>query len=429
MRTQFLELRAEALIQQINKSEMRQSDIARALKISRKTVQRWLNGSVSRTKIEQVEKLAEILNCSVENITQHENRLVVTQKNRILEGLLQEEFTHSLQTSQQWATFFDVLKKFEDTPLPTEQEARLYYHLGYIQFQGGRYRSSLRYLQECLTHSRTANVKALEVRALCQMSSVYRIQGKLNEATQCLSEAATLCFYLRDLSLESEVAFRQGKIHISNHDLEKAEEFFKRSLILESRAPTTTKRGLGLKYIYLGRIQVLKRNPKLALKYYQKGTFYARKYGMRRSETISHYGQALCSYFCGDLAGVKKGLRQARLIASTLEKFKTNQRLLHIEFNFAVLGKDFATAKALLHRRFQMNRQSKLLISETVRSALLLEKVSGGQYPARKTWTDLYKFYSRSVPIPNIQAQFRKLEKESSMAEKDALELAEFLIF
>ncbi|KHD88362.1 MAG: hypothetical protein OM95_09480 [Bdellovibrio sp. ArHS] len=409
----YSQLNSDALKQKISLREVTQTQLAEFLAVNIKTVQRWVNGHVTKVKTETVQRMSDFLQCPIDEITFPEKTVRVLVKNKILDELFSKDIVRALHSTKKWDSYLNILKEFEGVPLPTDQEAQLFMHIGYIKYQLGLYRSAKRYLQKALALSRAVQDSRMTVHVLCYQSSTFLMLGEISEATQSLEQALQVLQDTPNSLLRSEVLYRQAKIHLAQNDFMMANSLLRKSIALELRTRHSPRRGISLKYIQLARLEIRRKNFSQSGKYYHRAEWHARRSNFRITEAVAHYGQALVAFHFEDASMARKHLERARQLAGGKSEIQKNQKLLQIEFIFAIREKNFALCQKILQLRYSLNRRSKLLVVNTVKMAVILERVSKGAYPARESWILTAKKYAKALSKSANQEQFRKLLRNS----------------
>ncbi|WP_415064358.1 helix-turn-helix domain-containing protein [Bdellovibrio sp.] len=424
----YAQLNSEALKLRLKDQDITQAELAERLEVNIKTVQRWVNGHVTKVKTETAQKMSEILKCSLEEIIFPEKTVRVLVKNKVLEQLFSKDIVRALHSTKRWDSYLSILKEFENSPLPTEQEAQLFMHIGYIKYQLGLYRSSKRYLNKALEAAEAVQNVRMIVHVLCYQSSNFLMLGEVDEAVSALEKALKLSEDASQTALLSEILYRKSKIYLTKNDFVTANTLLRQSIALELRATQSARRGLALKYIQLARLEIRRKNFSLARKYYRRAEMHARRSNFRITEAVAHYGHALTALLFNDNVLAQKHLRRARQLVGGRAEIQKNQKLLQIEFMFALHDKNYALCQKILQLRYSLNRRSKLLVVNTVKMALLLERVSKKAYPVRESWILTAKKYLKVLANNINQEQFRKLSRSPNIPLDHFEDLLDYVI-
>lgn len=425
----FSQINPEALRRHLKNQKMSQTELANRLGVNIKTVQRWVNGHVLKVKLETVEQLSQVLQCSKSDISCPLKVVNVGPKNKILEELFSQEIIHALNSTKQWNSYLKVLKEFEEAALPTEQEAQLYFHLGYIQYQLGCYRSAKRYYTRAASKAEALQSNWMIIRVKCYSSTNLLMLGEIKQALQILEEAEELNQVEGDLSLLSEIYYRRAKLYLTNHEFDKASTLLRRSIFLEIKSCAYNARGVSLKYIQLARLELRRNQYDKALRFYVRAESHAYRRNMRTNEAVANYGKAFVYLLNERSEDASLSLKKARRLAGGASEIERCQKFLQIEFMFAMHQKNYERCAKVLSARYRMNRRSKLLVVNTVKTAVLLDRVSKGTYPVRPQWLARAQKYLKSFSGHYNHEQFRRVSRSSSVSYKSFADLIESMIF
>lgn len=424
----YAQLNSEALKLRIKNQDVTQAELAEFLEVNIKTVQRWVNGHVTKVKSETAQKMSEFLKCTLEEITFPEKTVRLLVKNKVLEELFSKDIVRALHSTKKWDSYLNILKEFEGLPLPTEQEAKLLMHIGYIKYQLGLFRSAKRYLLKALMSARAVQDSRMIVHILCYQSSTFLMLGEISEAVKALEEALDLTESNPNTSLQSEILYRKAKIYLTKNDFATANTLLRKSIALELRAKHTARRGIALKYIQLARLEIRRKEFSVARKYYRRAELHARRSNYRTTEAVAHYGQALMALLSNETDLAQSHVRRARQLAGGKSEIQKNQKLLQIEFMFAIHDKNYPLCQRILQLRYSLNRRSKLLVVNTVKMALILERVSKKAFPVRDSWILTAKKYLKVLSSSINQEQFRKLLRNPNLPVDRFEDLLDYLI-
>lgn len=422
------QINAEALRIQLKKQKMSQTELAAHLGVNVKTVQRWVNGHVSKVKIQTVEQVSQLLKCSKDEISCPVKIVSVGSKNKILEELFSQEIVQALNSTKQWNSYLKLLKEFEDIALPTEQESQLFCYLGYIQYQLGFYRSAKKYFSRAVAKAEALQSNPMIIRAKCYASSTLLMLGEIQQALKILEEAEKLNQVEDDMYLQSEICYRKAKVYLTRNDFGAANALLRRSIFLELRSCSYKSRGLSLKYIQLARLELRCHRYDRAWRFYVRAEAHAHKWNMRTNEAVANYGKAIVSLLNKKSYEASQFLKKARLLAGGLSEIEKNQKFLQIEFMFAMYQKDYQRCSEVLTMRYRMNRRSKILVVNTVKMATLLDRVSKGAYPVRLQWWARGQKYLKSLSGNINHEHFRKISRSSSVSYANFADLIECMV-
>lgn len=424
----YSQLNSEALKLRVKKVNITQAELATRLGVNIKTVQRWVNGHITRVRTETVQQLSDILICPLDEISHAHNEIKVLVKNKVLEALLSEDIVQLLYSTKHWDSYLIALKEFEHSDLATVQQAQLFLHIGYIQYQLGCYRSAQRYMNKAIHGARVLQDPKMLIKALCFSSSNHVVLGDVKIAEQELQKAVQIEGENSSPLLRAEISYRQAKIFLVRNDFVIAGQLLRNSIALELRTRMYSRRGLSVKYIQLARLELRQGNLSRAERFYMRAGEYAQKSNLRVAEAVACYGRALLAAMKDQKDRVSVLLLRARKLVGGMSEIQKNQKLLQIEFMFAFYAKDYARCSEIINLRYKMNRRSKLLVVNTVKMALLLDRISDGAFPVRRVWIVRCQRYLSTLSNNINQAHFRVLLRGRISASSQFKDLVEFLV-
>ncbi|MEN0057262.1 MAG: helix-turn-helix transcriptional regulator, partial [Bdellovibrio sp.] len=92
----YCQINSQSLRNYVLQRKITRAELASHMEVNTKTIQRWVNGHVTRVHIDAVKKLSTVLQCPLEDIIHPEKTLTVQTKNRALEELLSPEIFHQV---------------------------------------------------------------------------------------------------------------------------------------------------------------------------------------------------------------------------------------------------------------------------------------------------------------------------------------------
>ena len=415
MKNSSMRIDPDLLKQKLIEKNLRHIDVANKLKINSKTVQRWVNGYVTRTNIETVRELTRILKCDLQEICQS---LVVAEDrptNAVLKTLLSPPTLRTFRNTEEYLILLDLLSKFKVDEISTSQFSEMRLAQGYFKYKLGRYRSARRFLNEAVTTAAATKNERTHLLASSYLGSVHKADGRYLQAEKILANSLRQALAFGDQAVIADIEYRRGSLYIAQGEFTLAEQTIKRSLLRELKLPRATTRGPALKYIQLARLAFRRLNLTLAKRYYERASKHASRRGSHHTEGVAHYALALIYYMQGDSKQAEQQLRRARLLFFEPEGQFTNQKLLQIEFIYALYDKRYDRAETILRARYKLNRHSPTLIVEVVKSAVLLERVSNGKFKCRATWRARADKYIQDFHLTYRAEQIKKIPAVKSV--------------
>lgn len=141
------------LKQMVTEQAIKHLWLASEIDVSEKTLTRWLNGDVTRIRINNLSKLASALRCSKEDlIASSETDAYPSEKNRdvLINELSSDGFLYELMMSSKINLTVSLIKSTFHPRLPSAIVANFYIKLGYASLIHRKYKKAIQYLTKGL---------------------------------------------------------------------------------------------------------------------------------------------------------------------------------------------------------------------------------------------------------------------------------------
>lgn len=157
----------------IKELELKKWWLAEEIGVDRKTVGRWLTGQTKKIKKDNLDRLAEILECNTEHLIQDEGTLVATsnEQKEAAKLIEKENLLELITPSGKWDLFEGIIKASMEPNLPLPLLGQLYNFLCISAWRKSDLEKANKYLD-----------KAKEISIKCNHQNLIA-RTKLNEAT------------------------------------------------------------------------------------------------------------------------------------------------------------------------------------------------------------------------------------------------------
>lgn len=157
----------------IKELELKKWWLAEEIGVDRKTVGRWLTGQTKKIKKDNLDRLAEVLECDAEYLIQDEGTLIATsnEQKEAAKLIEKENLLELITPSGKWDLFEGIIKASMEPNLPLPLLGQLYNFLCISAWRKSELDKANKYLD-----------KAKEISIKCNHQNL-RARTKLNEAT------------------------------------------------------------------------------------------------------------------------------------------------------------------------------------------------------------------------------------------------------
>jgi DNA-binding Xre family transcriptional regulator len=198
-REDTVRLDTDRLVREVRELGLRQWALARLVRVSRKTVSRWLTGKVRRITRRNLERLAETLGCSPGELTLPESTppyATRADQRHAAELSLDRDLVQLLSPSGDWELAEGVLRASLEPDLPPERLGRLLNQLSITAWRRERYDEGRELARRAAEIGERIGDAAIRVKAAANMATVDSLVGRHRDALEgyewCLERAG--CF-------------------------------------------------------------------------------------------------------------------------------------------------------------------------------------------------------------------------------------------
>lgn len=364
------------------------ADLAHRLKISTKSVQRWLNQSIKRMKIGNLQKLAEVLEVSPEILTK---RAVIRSRaiNRPFENLCSSHLWHRVHANDDWDRYVSLLKTFDGRDLSSAQEATLYKNLGVASLYRGKLKAGKRYLDQSYALAESLGLGDLQLDCLSWQMVRCVFRGDNPEALSYLRRADPFLPSVTDVKVVCSFWVKVAHIHFQSGEIEEGIRLVRRSLSVYYREPQANIAFVAFNYVHLAWAYLRKRDFRKAAVTARRAESVCRKAGWIRGQATVYMLQGFLELISSGDTQVSRSLFGK---AQGFKKYIPNQavdsRIEQMEFLRFILRDDHLRAQKIILSRLNSHRKKRVKHSYAILDALILSRLWPEMMSVRSTTVD-----------------------------------------
>jgi len=197
-REDTVRLDTDRLVREVRELGLRQWALARLVRVSRKTVSRWLTGKVRRITAHNLERLAEALGCRPGELTLPESAppyATRADQRHAAELSLDRDLVQLLSPSGDWELAEGVLRAALEPNLPPGRLGRLLNQLSITAWRQERYDEGYALARRAAEIGGRIGDEAVRVKAAANMATVDSLVGRHTDALEgyewCLERAGS----------------------------------------------------------------------------------------------------------------------------------------------------------------------------------------------------------------------------------------------
>lgn len=426
MSLEYIEISPEELRKQLRERGLTHADLARMLGLSTKSVQRWLNQSIKRMKIENLEKLARALNIDKELITKRVP-FRPSPLNRSFEDLCSEHLLFNIAANDDWLTYASLLRSYDPKQLPSSQEAYLYKNLGIASMRLGKMNAAKVYLDKALALAETNDDYDLLVVALTTHLDRCHWMGDYKAGMSYLEKATVLLPKVSSDKVASLYWARNGKFFINSGRIDEGIFLLRRALgrYYKVEKPNVKFVAFCLNYLAWSYLRI--GNYKMALVTAKRALRASHNAGWIRGQSLAFYILGILTYFMPETVGLRdKYFGKGRAIKRHIPNRPIDAPIEKIEFLRHCLNGNLEAARAAVLWRLKKTRRSNLYFSYAVLDALFLAKLDVGSQPIRKTFVERAEEVFSKMQTKDALVAMKFLKSKSSITRE---ELMKYFVF
>ncbi|MBV2169261.1 MAG: helix-turn-helix transcriptional regulator [Bdellovibrio sp.] len=386
MTQHFVHIDAGKLKDVIGGKEMSHAQLAQLMSISKKTIQRWVNGQITRVRVETMDKLSAVLSVEKENLVKEESVISRSCRNKAVDEALNEEFFTAFYITDNLEPYLRILRSFPLHSLPSSQQSEVLIQLGTLSLSLWQIRAGVIYLKEAIKICKVTEDYQGLVTCLSWMSVAYNLSGQFETALKFNSEAESIAKTHDFTERYPEIFYKTGQILFSMNRYSEAKSYVKKSIVLEYHGQNVNYISQVNRYMQLSSIYLSMRSYENALKHSLRAVRIAEKKGYLRGQISGLHQAAMASFLEKDFEESKKYFHEAKKIEKYVQANHEDYRNLRVEFIWHLKTKNFEAARLNTIKRLRLSRRLSLVNAMVKLDYLLLSKASGGVIPFRKSF-------------------------------------------
>lgn len=188
-------INSRRLESEIETKELRIWWIAEKIKVDRKTISRWLAGTVKAAATENVQALADLLECAFDDLVLADQAPIVTglePKSSAAELIRQKGLKDLLEPTHNHALLEALVSASIDPNLPPDTLGVLLLDLAHAKIRQHRYKECEEHAQQALKILLNSSDLSLRSRARMSLANVLSLQSKPREALDSMDVSVEL---------------------------------------------------------------------------------------------------------------------------------------------------------------------------------------------------------------------------------------------
>ncbi len=400
-------------------------DLAQKLHISTKTVQRWLNESVRRIRIDTLDKLAMALDVTPERLKKSATSISNRTTNKALEELCSDAFVKRVRTTGDWLHFLNVLKSFNANSLSSEQRLDLSKHIGICSFYLKKFRACRLYLNQAYAIADALDLPMEKLEITSWHAMREQSLGNFREARNHFNKAEVLLKHTIDPTIHAIFYLKKARLLHQTEQYEESITYNKRALILEYKQKTHPNMlNISFKYLQLGVTYLRMHNYSKARTMFLRTLRAAEKAGWVRGICFGHfYLGVIYKISEKNSPQVNKHFGKARILHHFSDTHRHDTRAGQIEFLYFLNNHKYEESKNNVIQRFKKTRNSRLHFSYTVLDALILQKLQPSLLNIRVSYIETAKEFFIKNDISYGLKVLELLRKKSALTTQEVFEI------
>ncbi|WP_413575227.1 helix-turn-helix domain-containing protein [Bdellovibrio sp. HCB290] len=418
MGSEFVEIDGDALKELLQSKQLSAFDLAMQLRVSSKTVQRWLNHTVLKVKPETIARIGEVLGVNPVSIRRDRPNLKIRPVNKSLAEFCSEKHFEQTRLKDSWVQYRQVLKGAKLEALPSEQQMTVCRYLGISSFYLGKFQSAKIYLNRSLEIAVSLTLTEERASILVWKGRLYETLGDFPVALSYLAEAEQLFTSETRLSIVAEHSYVLGRVHMHQDKNEEAIKELRRGILLSYRQQSK-KHGqlIAWSYVMLAQLHFrLKDYANLEVTV-RRLLCAAERLGWSRGILLACYYQGALASFTGrPMELSRKSFGRARATRKSIEIERYCPLLAQAEFVYFILNGRHQDAKAVMLERLHYNRHAEHLWASAVLDGMLLARLNPGMNTVRASMVQSAKQYFEMYSVRSRLDLLAKLENQSEVS-------------
>ena len=230
-------INSEALRRLLEQREIKQWWLARRIGVDRKTVTRWISGQTQRISLDNLERLAQELNCSAEELTvQDRLEALGTREDRwqAARRLQHGNLPEMVGPSYSWELAEALIRSTLDPEMPLDLQAALYMQLGTCGMYQHKHELVRSSGEIALRKAREAGDDSIAHRAEIMLGNEALMIGELQRAVEKYEAVLTQPQHFDSLTKQAAVTSNLALAYYSRAEYESSLETFARAVQLWS---------------------------------------------------------------------------------------------------------------------------------------------------------------------------------------------------
>lgn len=427
MKMDLVEIDANLLRNFIEAQGLSHSSLAGTLKVTTKTIQRWLNGSVRRLKPETLQSLAKALGVLPERLSRSQVVLSNRPIDRSLEELCSEHFYKRVRASNEWESYSRILKSYLHKDLRSSQQMVLHKHLGQTSLFLGELRSGKSHLDKALEIAHALHNIDEQIFILNWLAIRSELVGNILLAMDYFKKSEELLPKTDNLACVADLYFKKGRVLFHLEHQEESVRLIRESIWLDYKRGSQNQVMISVKYFQLGGNYLRARDLKKAKVAFMRNLRCAEKAGWVRGQAYTYFCLGIIRLLEGDdYSEVRAHVGKAKRLRDNSHFHRLDTKVEQFEFFYCMANDLPEEAKNLLVKRMALVRPSRMHFAFAVLDSMFLGRRYPEHFRIRQTLVEKAKELFIKNGLKEALALLEYLNSVKSISKEDFIKRYRF---
>lgn len=377
MPLKYFELDRFILKNLLREKNISHGQAARRLKISTKSIQRWINGTTRRIRSDRLNQLSEYLSVESSRLVlgDIENDLRIKRSNELILHFTSHESQMRVWADEDWKKYIKALKEIAVRDLSTYQEMIVLKRIGFCFLGMGSLKTAVHYLKKAKLKAKKLNHADELIRTKSLLALCDGLNGNFKKAYEQISEAEKYLAQATSLG-RSVLYYCKGRVLLSNGCYLAAEKDLRKAASLALQTAEKNYLWPATAYLYLAWTYLRMKNYPEAHRSFGRSLDLATTSGWPYGIAVATLGMEVVKSLL-HLSHEKNHniLKKVKRYFKLVQVPAIDTRFRQLLLAYSILIENFEEARKALSERKTPYRRSKLFYSYYILDSLLLSKV------------------------------------------------------
>lgn len=427
MKMDLVEIDSSLLRKFLEAQGLSQASLAETLRVTTKTIQRWLNGTVRRLKPETLDSLATALGVKPEHLSRSQVILSNRPVDRSLEELCSEHFFKRVRASNEWESYSRILRSYLHKDLRSSQQMSLHKHIGLASLFLGQLRSGKAHLEKAFEIAQALRNIDEEIFILNWLGIHAELVGCIAPAMTFFDKSESLLAKTTNEACRSDFLFKKGRLLFHLEKQEESIHLIRESICLDYKRGSHNQVMISVKYFQLGGVYLRARDLKKAKVAFLRNLRCAEKAGWVRGQAYTYFCLGIIHLLEGeDYSEVRAHMGKAKRLRDSSHFHRLDTKVEQFEFFYCMANDLPEEAKKVLVKRMAMARPSKMHFAFTVLDSMYLARRFPEHFRFRQTLVEKAKNLFVRNGLHESLALLEYLSSVKSLSKQQFIDLYRF---